>query len=44
MSSCANCPEAADFTLPSVTTDGDYMLSSFRGEKSVVLVFYRAFW
>ena len=36
-------PGVHDFTLPS--TDGENVrLSSFLGEKSVVIVFYRAFW
>ena len=36
-------PGVHDFTLPS--TDGkNVRLSSFLGEKSVVIVFYRAFW
>ena len=31
------------FTLPSART-GEHALESFRGDKNVVLVFYRAFW
>ena len=34
---------APRFTLPSVRS-GNYTLVSFRGEKNVVLVFYRAYW
>ena len=32
--------EAPDFTLASATTDGDVTLSSFRGNKNVVLAFF----
>lgn len=32
--------DAPDFTLPSATTDGDVTLSSFRGQKNVVLAFF----
>jgi peroxiredoxin (alkyl hydroperoxide reductase subunit C) len=31
---------APDFTLPSATTDGSVTLSSFRGQKNVVLAFF----
>ena len=34
---------AFDFTLPNAH-GGDVTLSNFRGDKNVVLVFYRAFW
>ena len=34
---------APDFTLPSIQGP-DYTLSSFRGEKPVLVVFYRAYW
>ena len=34
---------APGFTLPSARS-GEYALESFRGDKNVVLVFYRAFW
>ncbi|MBT4126191.1 MAG: redoxin domain-containing protein [Chloroflexi bacterium] len=34
---------APDFTLPSVQGD-EYTLSSFRGDKPVAVVFYRAYW
>ena len=34
---------APGFTLMSARA-GDYTLESFRGDKNVVLVFYRAFW
>lgn len=34
---------AFDFTLPS-STGPEYSLASFRGDRNVVLVFYRAFW
>lgn len=32
--------DAPDFTLPSATTDGSVTLSSFRGQKNVVLAFF----
>lgn len=32
--------EAPDFTLPSATTNGNVTLSSFRGQKNVVLAFF----
>jgi len=34
---------APDFTLPSIQ-GAEYTLSQFRGEKPVVVVFYRAYW
>ena len=34
---------APDFTLPSARS-GEFNLEAFRGDKNVVLVFYRAFW
>jgi len=34
---------AHGFTLPSAAGP-EYSLASFKGEKNVVLVFYRAFW
>ena len=34
---------APDFTLPSIQ-GSEYTLSQFRGEKPVVVVFYRAYW
>ncbi len=34
---------ARDFTLPSIQ-GAEYTLSQFRGEKPVVVVFYRAYW
>lgn len=34
---------APDFTLPAAT-GGEVTLSQFRGDRPVVLVFYRAFW
>ena len=35
--------QAYDFTLPSVA-GSEQSLSSYRGEKNVVVVFYRSFW
>ena len=38
-------PAAPDFTLPAANKGGtEISLSSFQGDKEVVLVFYRAFW
>ncbi len=38
-------PTAPDFTLPAANKDNtEISLSSFQGDKEVVLVFYRAFW
>ena len=38
-------PTAPDFTLPAANRDNaEVSLSSFQGEKPVVLVFYRAYW
>ena len=38
-------PEAPDFTLPAANRDNaEISLSSFQGDKPVVLVFYRAYW
>ena len=38
-------PTAPDFTLPAANRDNaEISLSSFQGDKSVVLVFYRAYW
>ena len=41
----ANLPEAPNFTLPAANRDSaEISLSQFQGDKSVVLVFYRAYW
>ncbi len=41
----ADLPEAPDFTLPAANRDStEVSLSQFRGDKPVVLVFYRAYW
>ena len=41
----SNLPAAPDFTLPAANkNNAEISLSSFRGEKDVVLVFYRAYW
>ena len=38
-------PAAPDFTLPAANKGNtEISLSSFQGDKEVVLVFYRAFW
>ncbi len=38
-------PTAPDFTLPAANRDNaEISLSSFQGDKPVVLVFYRAYW
>ena len=38
-------PAAPDFTLPAANKDStEISLSSFQGDKEVVLVFYRAYW
>ena len=38
-------PAAPDFTLPAANKGNtEISLSSFQGDKDVVLVFYRAFW
>ena len=43
--SVPDLPTAPDFTLPAANKDNlEISLSSFRGEKPVVLVFYRAYW
>ncbi len=40
-----NLPVAPDFTLPAANKGStEISLSSFQGDKEVVLVFYRAFW
>ena len=40
-----NLPKAPDFTLPAANQNNAAIsLSSFQGEKEVVLVFYRAYW
>lgn len=41
----SNLPAAPDFTLPAANkNNAEISLSSFQGEKDVVLVFYRAYW
>ncbi len=37
-------PGLTDFTLPNANGGASVKLSSYLGKKSVVLVFYRAFW
>lgn len=41
----SDLPAAPDFTLPAANRDStEISLSSFQGDKEVVLVFYRAYW
>ncbi len=41
----SDLPAAPDFTLPAANRDNaEISLSSFQGDKEVVLVFYRAYW
>ncbi len=41
----SDLPAASDFTLPAANRDNaEISLSSFQGDKEVVLVFYRAYW
>ena len=43
--SAPDLPTAPDFSLPAANRDNaEVSLSSFQGEKPVVLVFYRAYW
>ena len=35
---------APEFTLPAINKGTEISLSQFQGQKSVVLVFYRAYW
>ena len=43
--SIPDLPTAPDFTLPAANRDNtEISLSSFQGDKEVVLVFYRAYW
>ena len=37
-------PEAPDFTLPAANKGTEISLAQFRGDKPVVIVFYRAYW
>ncbi len=43
--SVPDLPSAPDFTLPAANKNNtEISLSSFQGDKPVVLVFYRAYW
>lgn len=37
-------PEAPGFTLPAANKGTEISLAQFRGDKPVVIVFYRAYW